>query len=63
MTDQEKLKAFMNDQSLNFHDIAAITGHSYNSVKTMLQPNAELPRWMKLVLHVWEKSKQQKPGL
>ena len=38
---------------------AEITGHSYNSVKSMLQPNKEVPRWVKLVLYVWEnKSKK-----
>lgn len=54
MTDHEKLKALMNELGLNFHDIAKITGHNYNSVKSMLQPNKKLPRWMMLVLHVWE---------
>tara|TARA_X000001382_G_C3155783_1_gene174498 strand:+ start:894 stop:1199 length:306 start_codon:yes stop_codon:yes gene_type:complete len=52
--DHQKLKALMKERGLNFHDIAEITGHSYNSVKSMLQPNKELPRWVKLVLHVWE---------
>jgi hypothetical protein len=54
MTDHEKLKALMKERGLNFHDIARITGHSYQSVKTMLQPNKELPRWMNLVLYIWE---------
>jgi hypothetical protein len=61
MTDHEKLKALMKERGLNFFDIAKITGHSYNSVKSMLQPNRELPRWVKLVLYVWEgKQKQNK---
>lgn len=54
MTDHEKLKALMKERGLNFFDIAKITGHSYQSVKTMLQPNKELPRWVNLVLYVWE---------
>jgi hypothetical protein len=54
MTDHQKLKALMKERGLNFFDIAEITGHSYNSVKSMLQPNRELPRWVKLVLYVWE---------
>lgn len=55
MTEHEKLKALMRDLGLNFHDIARITEHSYQSVKTMLQPNKKLPRWMKLVLYVQER--------
>ena len=54
MTDHQKLKTLMKERDLNFHDIARITGHRYQSVKTMLQPNKELPRWVKLVLYVWE---------
>ena len=59
MTDHEKLKALMKERGLNFHDISRITGHSYQSVKTMLQPNKELPRWVKLVLYVWEGGKKE----
>ena len=60
MTDHEKLKALMKERGLNnFHDIARITGHSYQSVKTMLQPNREIPRWVKLVLYVWEDGKKE----
>jgi hypothetical protein len=57
MTDQEKLKAFMQDESLGHQEIASITGHSYNSVKSMLQPNKKLPRWMNLVLFLWDRKK------
>ena len=59
MTNNEKLKALMKERGLSYHDIARITGHSYNSVKSMLQPNQELPRWVKLVLFVWEGSKKE----
>ena len=54
-TDHEKLKEMMSDVGLDYRGIAAITGHSYHSIKTMLQPNKKLPRWMRLVMHVWEK--------
>lgn len=54
MTDHEKLKALMKERGLSYYDIAEITGHSYNSVKSMLQPNKEIPRWVKLVLYVWD---------
>ena len=54
MTDHERLKALMKERGLNFIKIAEITGHSYNSVKSMLQPNRKIPRWVQLVLYVWE---------
>ena len=59
MTDHEKLKALIKEHDLNFHKIADITGHSYESVKTMLQPNKEVPRWMKLVFYIWEQGKKK----
>ena len=59
MTDQEKLKAIMEEHNLNFHKIADITGHTYMSVKTILQPNKPVPRWIKLLFHVWEQSKRK----
>ena len=57
MTDHEKLKAIMAEHNLNFRKISEITGHTYLSVKTMLQPNKPVPKWIKLLLHVWEQSK------
>lgn len=54
MTDQQKLKALMKKLGLNYFDIARITGLKYDSVKTSLQPNAELPRWVNLVLYVYD---------
>ncbi len=57
MTDQEKLKAMMKDLNLSNHKIALITGHVYTSVNSMLSPGNKLPRWMKLVIYVWEKTK------
>ena len=58
MTDHENLKALMKELGLSYYDIAKITGHSYNSVKSMLQPNREIPRWMNLVLFVWNKKQK-----
>ena len=58
MNDHEKLKALMKDLGLSYHDIAKITGHTYNSVKSMLQPSRDIPRWMNLVLFVWENKKK-----
>ena len=52
MDEQKKLSLFKKKYS-NI-EIAKITGHSYNSVKSMLSPGKKLPRWFKLVLHIWE---------
>lgn len=55
MTDHEKLKAIMDELDISsYHDIAKITGHTYNSVKSMLQPSRDIPRWVNLVLYAWE---------
>lgn len=53
MIDHEKLKAILKSEGLNYHDIAKITGHSYGSVKNMLQPNKPVPRWLKLLIHIY----------
>jgi len=37
--------------------IAEITDLSVNSVKTMTQPNKELPTWAKSMIFVWKKLK------
>ena len=58
MTDQEKLKAMMKDLKLSNHSIALITGHTYTSVNSMLSPGNKFPRWMKLVIWVWENSRK-----
>ena len=59
MTDHQKLKALMKERGLSYYDIARITGHSYNSVKSMLQPKKELPRGVTLVLYGWEGGKKE----
>ncbi len=50
----ERLKCMMLDLGINYHDIATLTGHSYNSIKSMLQPKKKVPRWINLVLYVWD---------
>ena len=59
MTDNEKFKALMKDLGLNYHKIAKITGHTYDSVKMMLQPKRDLPRWAKLVIYVWGRGQKE----
>jgi lambda repressor-like predicted transcriptional regulator len=51
MTDTKKLKALLKDKGLNFYDVARITGLTYDTVKTSLQPNRAVPRWLKLLLY------------
>jgi hypothetical protein len=36
-------------------DIAEITGNSPDSVKSVTQPNKEIPRWLKLAIVVYER--------
>jgi hypothetical protein len=36
-------------------DIADITGNSSDSVKSVTQPNKEIPRWLKLAIIVYER--------
>lgn len=36
-------------------DIAEITGNSSDSVKSVTQPNKEIPRWLKLAIVVYER--------
>ena len=38
-------------------DIADITGLTVDSVKTMTQPNRDLPAWAKSMIFVWQKLK------
>jgi hypothetical protein len=36
-------------------DIAEITGNSADSIKSVTQPNKEIPRWLKLAIVVYER--------
>jgi len=38
-------------------DIAKITGNSADSIKSVTQPNKELPRWLKLSIVIYERLK------
>ena len=40
-------------------DIADITGNSADSVKSVTQPNKEIPRWLKLAIVVYERLSEQ----
>tara|TARA_R110002020_G_scaffold203143_6_gene406479 strand:- start:457 stop:645 length:189 start_codon:yes stop_codon:yes gene_type:complete len=41
--------------SLTNNDIANIIGNSSDSVKSVTQPNKELPRWLKLSIVIFER--------
>ena len=62
LEDHQKLENLLKALDMNYHDIAEITGLKYNSVKTLLQPAKPLPRWLKVAIHVWEKSHQKVGG-
>jgi hypothetical protein len=57
--DHQDLKSMMADLQLGYKELAEITGNSYNSVKTVLQPGKELPRWVHLAIYVWEQKRQE----
>lgn len=48
-------KEFKKELGLNNADIAEIVGLTPDSVKTMTQPNKELPSWAKAMVFTWQK--------
>ncbi len=40
-------------------DIAEITGHTPDTIKSITQPNREFPRWMKLAIVIYEHKKMR----
>lgn len=51
----ERYKAMKKALGYTNKDIAEITGNSEDSVKTVTQPNKEIPRWLKLAIVVFER--------
>lgn len=49
----EDFKTMKRQLKLTNASIAEITGLSTDSVKTMTQPNRELPAWAKSMIFVW----------
>lgn len=49
-----RYKEMKSGLGLTNSDIAEITGNSADSVKSVTQPNKELPRWLKLAIVVYE---------
>lgn len=55
-----RFKRLMDRIGYSYRDIERITGNSYDSIKTGLQKNKELPRWCKLILHMFEEADKEK---
>ena len=51
----ERFKAMKSGLGLTNSDIAEITGNSADSIKSVTQPNKEIPRWLKLAIVVYER--------
>ena len=54
-----RYKAMKSGLGLNNSDIAKIIGNSADSVKSVTQPNKEIPRWLKLAIVVYERLSEQ----
>ena len=50
-----RFKEMKSELGLTNSDIADIIGNTPDSVKTVTQPNKELPRWLKLAIVVFER--------
>lgn len=50
-----RYKAMKSGLGLTNSDIAEITGNSADSVKSVTQPNRQIPRWLKLAIVVYER--------
>ena len=54
----QDLKDLKKQFKIKNSDIAEIVGLTVDSVKTMTQPNKELPSWAKAMIFVWKKQKE-----
>ena len=53
-----QFKQMKKEVGLNNSDVADIIGLSADSVKSMTQPNKELPAWAKAMVYVWKHFKK-----
>lgn len=51
----DRLRVMKSELGLTNADIAEITGNTADSIKTVTQPNKEIPRWLKLAIVIFEK--------
>lgn len=55
MTDQQKVKAIMKELGIkSLKDLAEILGYTYDSTRSIFGPKGKLPRWVNLLIYVWE---------
>ena len=54
-----RFKAMKSELGLTNSDVAKIIGNSADSVKSVTQPNKEIPRWLKLAIVVYERLREQ----
>ena len=50
-----RYKAMKKGLGLTNADIAEITGNTVDSIKSVTQPNKDLPRWLNLAIYVFER--------
>ena len=55
----ERFKVMKKELGLSNSDIAEITGNSADSIKSVTQPNKEIPRWLKLAIVIHERWKKK----
>jgi hypothetical protein len=55
----KRYKAMKSRLGLTNSDISDIIGNSADSVKSVTQPNKEIPRWLKLAIVVYERLSEQ----
>lgn len=53
-SNDELFRAMKKELKITNSDIAEITGLTVDSVKTMTQPNRDLPAWAKSMIFVWK---------
>ncbi len=54
-----RYKTMKSGLGLTNSDIAEITGNSADSVKSVTQPNKDIPRWLKLAIVIYERLSEQ----
>lgn len=54
-----RYKAMKSGLGLTNSDIADIIGNSSDSIKSVTQPNKEIPRWLKLAIVIYERLSEQ----
>ena len=54
-----RFKAMKKGLGITNSDISYIIGNSSDSVKSVTQPNKDIPRWLKLAIVVYERLSEQ----